>query len=108
MRNSSFVAIFVVLESLLLALPPAAQVSGTTGHIAKFTGPTTVGNSVMFQNSTGNIGIGTTAPSSKLQINAPNALAMRGGRPFMTFFDTFSTNERSSVQNHGSDLDRRA
>jgi hypothetical protein len=102
MRKSSFgtltAALYAAGVSLAAFAPASAQVSGTTGRIAKFTGPAAVGNSVMFQNSTGNIGIGTTAPSSKLQINAPNALAMRGGRPFMTFFDTLSTNERSSVQ----------
>jgi len=42
--------------------------SGTTNYLAKFTNPTTVGNSVIFENS-GNIGIGTTNPSAKLDVN---------------------------------------
>jgi hypothetical protein len=40
----------------------AANINGTTGNLIKFTGPTTGGNSLLFENS-GNIGFGTTTPA---------------------------------------------
>jgi hypothetical protein len=42
--------------------------SGTTNYIAKFTGSTTIGNSIIYDNGT-NVGIGTTAPSYKLTVS---------------------------------------
>lgn len=41
--------------------------SGTTNYIPKFTASTTLGNSVMYE-SGGKIGIGTTAPSTRLSV----------------------------------------
>jgi len=43
--------------------------SGTKGHIPKFTGATTIGNSAIFQNNTGNVGVGTTTPAANLDVN---------------------------------------
>jgi|HubBroStandDraft_6_1064221.scaffolds.fasta_scaffold07443_5 hypothetical protein len=43
--------------------------SGTMGHIPKFTGATTIGNSAIFQNNTGNVGVGTTTPAANLDVN---------------------------------------
>jgi len=45
-------------------------VSGTANYIAKFTGPSTVGNSLVYDNGA-NVGIGTTTPSYKLSVNGP-------------------------------------
>jgi hypothetical protein len=42
--------------------------SGTTNYIPKFTGGTTLGNSIIYETAAGNIGIGTAAPSQKLQV----------------------------------------
>lgn len=42
--------------------------SGTTNFLPKFTGATTLGNSQIFDNGT-NVGIGTTSPSQKLDVN---------------------------------------
>ncbi|GAB4368281.1 MAG: hypothetical protein Kow0042_09370 [Calditrichia bacterium] len=41
---------------------------GTTNYLPKFTGPTTLGNSVIYQNGS-DIGIGTTSPAAKLYVN---------------------------------------
>ena len=44
-----------------------ANASGTTNYISKFTGSTTLGNSLVFDNGT-NVGIGTVTPDSRLHI----------------------------------------
>jgi hypothetical protein len=41
--------------------------TGTTNYLPKFTGASTIGNSLVFDNGT-NVGIGTTSPDSKLHI----------------------------------------
>jgi hypothetical protein len=43
--------------------------SGTVNFIPKWTGTTTQGNSIMFQATNGNVGVGLTNPSSKLDVN---------------------------------------
>jgi hypothetical protein len=45
-----------------------ANASGTTNYLSKFTGSTTLGNSLVYDNGT-NVGIGTTTPSYKLEVN---------------------------------------
>ncbi len=40
---------------------------GTANHIAKFTGPTAIGDSALYE-SGGNVGIGTSDPTSKLHV----------------------------------------
>ena len=42
--------------------------TGTANYISKFTNSTTLNNSSIFESTAGNIGIGTTAPLSKLEI----------------------------------------
>jgi hypothetical protein len=42
--------------------------SGTAGYLPKFTAATTVGNSSIFVDGSGNVGIGTSAPGAKLQV----------------------------------------
>lgn len=42
--------------------------SGTPFYLARFTGPTTLGSSVIYESSGGNVGIGTTTPSTKLHV----------------------------------------
>ena len=44
-----------------------ANASGTTNYLSKFTGSTTLGNSLVFDNGT-NVGIGTVTPDSRLHI----------------------------------------
>ncbi len=42
--------------------------SGTPYYLPKFTSATTLGNSVIYESSGGNVGIGTTVPTQKLQV----------------------------------------
>jgi hypothetical protein len=42
--------------------------SGTQYFLARFTGATTLGSSIIYESSGGNIGIGTAAPSTKLHV----------------------------------------
>ena len=42
--------------------------SGTTNYLSKFTAATTLGNSIVYQNVSDNIGISTTNPLSKLSV----------------------------------------
>jgi hypothetical protein len=50
--------------------------SGTTNYIVKFTGSTTAGNSIIYDNGT-NVGIGTASPNSKLHLyNATGSIAL--------------------------------
>ncbi len=44
--------------------------NGTAGYVAKFTGPETIGNSSIYNNS-GSVGIGTTNPNGRLHIWKP-------------------------------------
>ena len=59
----------MITTILLLGLTANAQVtgSGTSGHLSKWTGTTTLGNSVAIEHL-GNIGIGTPNPGAKLQV----------------------------------------
>jgi hypothetical protein len=43
--------------------------SGTKGRIPRFTGATTIGNSAIFQNTAGKVGVGTTTPAASLDVN---------------------------------------
>lgn len=102
------VAICAAALSLLSALPevkaqPLSE-DGTTGRIAKFVSTTAVGNSVLFE-SGGRIGLGTTAPSSMLDIRGGgNALQLWGSRPFLMFRDTLTGDARSIVQTSNGGL----
>ena len=43
--------------------------SGTTNYVPKFTGATVVGNSSIFNDASGNVGIGTSSPNGKLEVD---------------------------------------
>jgi hypothetical protein len=48
--------------------------SGTTNYVAKFTSPSTIGNSQIFDNGT-NVGVGNTSPAVKLDISGTARIA---------------------------------
>jgi hypothetical protein len=48
--------------------------SGTTNYLPKFTGSSALGNSQIFDNGT-NLGIGTTSPSAKLDVNGTGSFS---------------------------------
>jgi|GEM_PF-3371283 len=59
------------------ALAMGSSVSGTTGYLSKFTASNALGNSVLYE-SGGNVGIGTTAPFEKIEVNIGNIKAFGG------------------------------
>ena len=84
--------------------------SGTANYITKWTDADTIGDSIIFDNGT-NVGIGTTSPVEKLQINSGDVLINNssistlksGGSLYLdlnTFGDLGGRNFR--VQNNGN------
>jgi hypothetical protein len=63
--------------------PPTAPIKGggTTNFIPRWTTSTTLGNSVLFQTTGGNVGLATIAPAQKLEIDSGNLL-VRGLQNF--------------------------
>ena len=61
--------VYGIGSTLKCSAPPSGGIggSGTTNYLAKFTGSTTIGNSIIYDN--GNVGIGTTAPQRRLHVN---------------------------------------
>jgi hypothetical protein len=56
---------------------------GSPGFIAKFHTSTTVNNSLIFQNTAGNIGVATSTPTDRFQVNSGDFL-VRGPQNFLT------------------------
>lgn len=52
----------------------------------------------------GNLGVGTSTPTSKVEIAAQDALAMTGFQPFLTLRDTNSANKRGVIQSANGSL----
>ena len=71
---------------LTTALDSKVDGTGTTNHVSKWTGATTQGDSLIFDDGT-NVGIGTTTPIRKLHVNAVDTLAVA------KFHSTDSRNE---------------
>jgi hypothetical protein len=57
------------MTSDIPSLTGYVQGSGTTNYLPKFTGASTIGNSLVYDNGT-NVGIGTTSPATKLEVYA--------------------------------------
>ena len=56
------------------AISASVAGSGTTNFIPRWTSSTGLGNSVIFQSTTGNLGIGTTSPAATLDIREPTGV----------------------------------
>ena len=82
---------------------PALQGQGTAGRIAKFVSATSVGDSVMTELN-GNVGVGTTNPTSKIEVAAQDGLKINGYQPFLTLQDSNSGGRRSYIQGVDGDL----
>ncbi|MFN0135470.1 MAG: hypothetical protein ACKVS9_05045 [Phycisphaerae bacterium] len=54
--------------------------------------------------NTGNVGIGTTSPTSKLEIAAADGLKITGFQPYMTLVDTNAGNARGRIQSAAGDV----
>ena len=57
-----------------------------------------------FMTDAGNIGIGTTSPTSKLEIAAQDGLAIDGFQPFITLRDTSNGNKSGFIQSANGDI----
>jgi hypothetical protein len=80
-RTLISIAAMTVLAALTTPIRLAALVSGsgTTNFIPKWTGSTTLGNSILFQTG-GKVGIGTTTPAATLDVKGLNgSAAINGG-----------------------------
>lgn len=75
-----------------------ANASGTTNYVSKFTGTTTLGNSLIYDNGT-NVGIGTTSPISDSGLTIGNDAS--GGATVKLAFST-SAVERGSLSMNAS------
>jgi hypothetical protein len=62
----------------------------------------TSGNNLYY--NAGNVGIGTTNPTSKVEIAAQDGLAITGYQPFLTLRDANAANKRSVVQGINGDI----
>jgi hypothetical protein len=73
----------LLFVAVCVPLPLLAQVSGTgtRNYLPKWTSRTSLGNSILFQNSWA-VGIGTTAPSARLDVFAADAGHLLLGSPF--------------------------
>jgi hypothetical protein len=64
------------------SVPPPATITGagTVNFIPKWTGASTIGNSLLFQTTGGHLGIGTTSPGARLDVPfaAANLAVIRG------------------------------
>lgn len=76
----------------------ATQVTGTgtAGRITKWLTSTQLGNSIITEKS-GNIGIGTANPTSKVEVAAQDGLAITGFQPFLTLRDTNAGGARGII-----------
>jgi hypothetical protein len=114
--NGNGVAIAVATSSIQNVVSAShasstAAVAGTTNYVSKFTSGTTIGNSLIFDNGT-NVGIGTTSPSTKLQVSeigsnffVGNAFAkVENTSGASSIFYLADTTDSAALKNIGSSL----
>jgi len=84
------------------ALATGSSVSGTTNYLSKFTSSSSLGNSIIYETTSGYVGIGTTNPTAKLQINGPTKLGNGAPAIQMAYYTgTMGAVGTSITINHG-------
>ena len=79
------VLLLMISFAALSARAQTVTGSGTTGNMAKFTGSSVIGNSVIVENN-GNVGIGTATPDATLQVvNPSTSLTPFGLQPYAVY-----------------------
>ena len=73
MRNLLILMFFCLVVAVpgVIAQTTVTTSGGTANTVPLFTGTSTLGNSAIAQSSSGNVGIGTTAPAATLHVAAP-------------------------------------
>lgn len=89
------VFLFVLFTSVIIAQDEEIFGFGTSYYVPKFTSATTIGNSNIYVNSSSNVGIGTTSPVAKLDINGTlrtnNTISLvSGSTTYLSFSSTNS------------------
>ncbi len=74
------------------ALPSGVTGSGTATRLPKFTGAMSLGDSIVTESASGFIGIGTTAPDSKLHVVGGTAGSLSPGSGFVELGNTTGNN----------------
>jgi len=75
LRISVCVCVFLLLACFVLPMAaqqpvvPPVTGTGTANHITKWITTTKIGNSGIFETAAGNVGVGTTTPGGKLDVN---------------------------------------
>jgi len=94
-KSTVIVASFALLGIVLSTSQAQITGSGETGRISKFTGSTSIGNSVIYE-SGGNIGVGIGAPGLKLDVNGD--MRLRGDAAKLNFYRTTSARDIAYLQ----------
>ena len=85
-RLALLVMALSVFSSLSVVAQEAISGTGTTNFIPKWTSGTALGNSILFQSTAGNVGLGTITPGAKLDVKGTSFL-----RGAVTLFPTTTT-----------------
>ncbi len=99
------VSVFV-LSAILVLGSTIAYAQQTPGQIVKFGpgSPPPLEDSNITEDLSGNIGIGTINPTSKVEIAAQDGLAITGFQPFLTLRDANAGNARGIIASGFGDI----
>ena len=99
-----YISIAIATLCVVLASTASAQTSceeiggaGTPGFIPQFTRTCKIGNSNIFQSSSGNIGIGSTFPTVPLYVFSSNPVGPPGYNPITMWAESAADNTQGAV-----------